>query len=405
MHQHTGASQTQIATACGTDSGQDQRASYGESSRSKPWPCSSASPRHWTCPIRHAPSWALPRSARPASAADRHGCSQPRPLSLDPGDRQEEQDPVRRRTFVGLTGATMFSAMLAGPHRRRHAHGRRATRARARRAHRRRNTPASSTAPPDLAALTAAVNRARSQYQACHYTELIKLPAQPARAAARGLPRARRRGPAPRPRAVRRRASRRRRAVAQARRPGPGLPGSRPQHARRPGQRRPRHGRGQCPDHHPHPDERAPPRRRHLHRQHARRPAGPRDRRPHPRIPVGLRVAAAARRDRRRPARQPRHRPRAAHRSRGRRTTARRGRQPALDRLRPDQRHAAPGQHRRHARRRGNRGRCGPQHRPEHDHRPRAEGQPAHRHRPRVPPVGQARQGIHRPARSRADRA
>jgi transcriptional regulator with XRE-family HTH domain len=34
-------------------------------------------------------------------------------LSLDPGDRQEEDNPVRRRTFVGLTGASMFSAMFA----------------------------------------------------------------------------------------------------------------------------------------------------------------------------------------------------------------------------------------------------------------------------------------------------
>jgi hypothetical protein len=94
-------------------------------------------------------------------------------LNLGSEDRQEDDGPVRRRTFVGLTGASLFGAMLAGTSRSGpvldaepfapilagHIAG---------------TTPEAVDAAPDLAALTAAVNRARSQYQACHYTELIK---------------------------------------------------------------------------------------------------------------------------------------------------------------------------------------------------------------------------------------
>jgi hypothetical protein len=93
-------------------------------------------------------------------------------LNLDPGEKQEDDDPVRRRTFVGLTGASLFSAMLTGTARSSplidaepfapvlagHI----------------TEAPGAVDAAPDLAALTAAVNRARSEYQACHYTELIK---------------------------------------------------------------------------------------------------------------------------------------------------------------------------------------------------------------------------------------
>lgn len=93
-------------------------------------------------------------------------------LSLDDGDRQEEEDPVRRRSFLGLAGASMFSAMLTGiapdgpagaeplaPVLTGYAQD---------------TTARAIEAAPDVAVLTAAVNRARSEYQACRYSDLLK---------------------------------------------------------------------------------------------------------------------------------------------------------------------------------------------------------------------------------------
>ena len=48
-----------------------------------------------------------PRNTLPAYLLPRSGL-----LSAYPGDSQEDEPSVRRRTFVGLTGATMFSAIL-----------------------------------------------------------------------------------------------------------------------------------------------------------------------------------------------------------------------------------------------------------------------------------------------------
>jgi len=93
-------------------------------------------------------------------------------LNLDPGDRQEDDDLVRRRTFVGLTGASLFSTMLAGTSRGPRIDAEPFAPVLA--GHIADTAPGALDAPPDLAALTAAVNQARSQYQACHYTELIK---------------------------------------------------------------------------------------------------------------------------------------------------------------------------------------------------------------------------------------
>jgi hypothetical protein len=98
-------------------------------------------------------------------------------LDLDSGDEQEDDDDVRRRTFVGLTGAAMlnaifgdtdpdtpplhaepFAPVLAG-----HA------------ASIASQTPDRAS---DIGALTAAVGNARRKYQECHYSELIRyLPA------------------------------------------------------------------------------------------------------------------------------------------------------------------------------------------------------------------------------------
>jgi transcriptional regulator with XRE-family HTH domain len=116
---------------------------------------------------------ALGTGAIPAAAAD------PDPgkphilglLSPGPGEGQEGQDAVRRRTFVELTGASMISALLAEP-----ASGRAPadteplasvlTGSAA-------STVGADPGPPaDIAILTAEMANVRRQYQACRYTEL-----------------------------------------------------------------------------------------------------------------------------------------------------------------------------------------------------------------------------------------
>jgi transposase-like protein len=91
-------------------------------------------------------------------------------LSLELGE-QEIEDPVRRRTFVELTSTSLLASILdVAPDKRpldaeplvpvltRHV------------ADTGLEQPG---APSDIAALTAAVNHARRQYQACRYSELI----------------------------------------------------------------------------------------------------------------------------------------------------------------------------------------------------------------------------------------
>ncbi len=90
-------------------------------------------------------------------------------FTLDEGDRQEG-DPVRRRTFVGLTGATMVSAVLDGiPQPRPPADAE----ALASVLIGHTVDPAALDAPPDIRALARAADDARRQYQACRYTDLI----------------------------------------------------------------------------------------------------------------------------------------------------------------------------------------------------------------------------------------
>ena len=97
-------------------------------------------------------------------------------LNLDSGDEQEDDDDVRRRVFVGLTGAAVLNAMFgdtapdATPHQAepfasvlaRHTAG----------------ITGEPPQAPDIRVLTAAVDDARRQYQECLYAELIRyLPA------------------------------------------------------------------------------------------------------------------------------------------------------------------------------------------------------------------------------------
>ncbi|MDR0358560.1 MAG: helix-turn-helix domain-containing protein [bacterium] len=93
-------------------------------------------------------------------------------LSLDVRDGQEEEDPVRRRSFLGLAGASMFSAMLTGIAPDRSAGA--GPLAPILTGHVQDTGVPAAEAAPDVAALTAAVNRARSEYQACRYSDLLK---------------------------------------------------------------------------------------------------------------------------------------------------------------------------------------------------------------------------------------
>jgi len=93
-------------------------------------------------------------------------------LSIDLGDREEEEDPVRRRTFVGLAGASMFSAMLAeGAGHPANDVGHFAPVLAGDAA---APEPGPFDGPPDMASLADAVTQARHDYQACCYSGLIK---------------------------------------------------------------------------------------------------------------------------------------------------------------------------------------------------------------------------------------
>ena len=90
-------------------------------------------------------------------------------FTLDEEDRQED-DPVRRRTFVGLTGATMASAILDGIPRTRPPADAEAL-APVLTGH--APDAAALETPPNIRTLAIAADDARRQYQACCYSELI----------------------------------------------------------------------------------------------------------------------------------------------------------------------------------------------------------------------------------------
>jgi transcriptional regulator with XRE-family HTH domain len=96
-------------------------------------------------------------------------------LSADAGDSEEDEPSVRRRTFVGLTGASLFGAILADPA---HSGPADAIESFAAVLATYDATGSALDAPPDLAALAAAVARTKRDYQACRYSGVTKdLPA------------------------------------------------------------------------------------------------------------------------------------------------------------------------------------------------------------------------------------
>ncbi len=94
-------------------------------------------------------------------------------LIADAGNSEEDEPPVRRRTFVGLTGASLFGTILADPARSSPADAIEPFAAVL-------ATYAPDTAdttldtPPDLPSLVTAVGRAKRDYQACRYSSVTK---------------------------------------------------------------------------------------------------------------------------------------------------------------------------------------------------------------------------------------
>ncbi len=179
LRQYTGASQTQIGIACDLSQGKVSDIVRGVQQVEKldvferiadglglPDPARillGLAPR--------APSH--PPASRPIPSRDTRAALPESPdsalLSLI-GDRQED-DPVRRRTFLGLTGATMVGAVLDDIPRSDAAIDAEPL-APVLAGHLADLIPAQ--AAPDIAALTAAATSARRQYQACRYSELTK---------------------------------------------------------------------------------------------------------------------------------------------------------------------------------------------------------------------------------------
>jgi transcriptional regulator with XRE-family HTH domain len=91
-------------------------------------------------------------------------------LGADPGDNEDEDDAVQRRTFVGLTGASLFGALLTDTTRTGPIEALESLTAVLA-----AYSPAADAdirTTPDLDALSAAVAQAKRGYQACRYSEV-----------------------------------------------------------------------------------------------------------------------------------------------------------------------------------------------------------------------------------------
>ncbi len=101
-------------------------------------------------------------------------------LSADAGDSKGDEPSVRRRTFVGLTGASLFGAILADTARSGPADAIESFAAvlAAYSSDTADTADAALGSPPDLPALAATVAQAKRDYQACRYSAVTKdLPA------------------------------------------------------------------------------------------------------------------------------------------------------------------------------------------------------------------------------------
>ncbi len=178
LRKYAGASQTQIAIACGMSQPtvsdimrgvqQVERLAVFEriaNAFQMPGPARlvlGLAPQPIQDPAAEAQSALRPIPARDASDGS---------PSLEEQKGHEEEDPVRRRSFMGLTGASLFSAMVTGI-----APGGSADAealAPVLTSHPEDPAAAPADTAPDLIALAATVNRARREYQACRYSGLL----------------------------------------------------------------------------------------------------------------------------------------------------------------------------------------------------------------------------------------
>ena len=132
LRQYAGASQTQIAIACQMSQSKVSNIMRGE--QAGPHARAVRPHRRWTSNARscaHQPRPGASHRVSPSrtdngetsAAGRRHPGADTGPglqssprsdvLDVERGGKQEDDDPVQRRTFVGLTGASMFSAILA----------------------------------------------------------------------------------------------------------------------------------------------------------------------------------------------------------------------------------------------------------------------------------------------------
>ena len=188
LNEATGISQTRLAIACDTTQPKISGYMGGASRRSRSWTFSSGSRTGWTCPtppvspsawLRRPPPRARP-PYRPRPVIPTRDTPPALPpsavsglLSADAGDSEEDDPSVRRRTFVGLTGAALFGAVLAEPIRSGQADAIESFAA-VLAAYAPDTAGSTQDEPPDLPSLAAAVARAKRDYQACRYSEVTE---------------------------------------------------------------------------------------------------------------------------------------------------------------------------------------------------------------------------------------
>ncbi len=189
VHQYAGMSQTRIAIAydstqpkvsgimrgiarvesldvferiaAGLKMPDSARIALGLAPAMRPGPAAQTVPKPREQPISDIPS----RNIHPALVAPAVSDL----LSADPGDGEEAR--VRRRTFVGLTGASLFGAILSDTPRP--ASGIESIAA-VLAAYSPDPPAAVATAPPNMPALAADVAQAKRDYQACRYSDVTR---------------------------------------------------------------------------------------------------------------------------------------------------------------------------------------------------------------------------------------
>lgn len=172
LRQYAGASQTQIAIACGMTQGKVSDIMRGVQQVEKLALFERIAdgivmPDRARITLGLAPRSSVPAQRHVSATSHVSGL-----LNLEPGDNQEETDPVRRRTFVGLTGTSMLGAVFSDLATGQGTNAEPFAPILASHILDPRLEPTGP--PPDMSMLAAAVNDARRDYQACRYSELTR---------------------------------------------------------------------------------------------------------------------------------------------------------------------------------------------------------------------------------------